>query len=112
MHLISNSDFHHTILTGGLCNASFFSATCAKLFQMPIQAITVFCGSRRGTNPLYKQEAETLGRLLAKHQVRLIYGGGKAGLMGDVADAVLQAGGTVRGVIPKLLVEQERSHQT
>ena len=53
-----------------------------------------------------------LGSLLAKHHARLIYGGGKAGLMGDVADAVLQAGGIVRGVIPQLLMEQERGHQT
>ena len=78
---------------------------------MPIHAVAVFCGSKSGRNEQYKQDAELLGKLLAKHRVTMVYGGGKAGLMGHVADAVLQAGGTVRGVIPKLLDAQERSHQ-
>lgn len=79
---------------------------------MPIQAVAVFCGSKFGADEQYKEEAETVGKLLAKHGAVLIYGGGKAGLMGVVADAVLRAGGTVRGVIPKLMAEQERSHET
>jgi uncharacterized protein (TIGR00730 family) len=83
-----------------------------KLFQMPIAAVAVFCGSKSGRNEQYRHDAEQLGRLLAKHHIQMIYGGGKAGLMGYVADAVLQGGGTVRGVIPKLLAEQERGHQT
>jgi uncharacterized protein (TIGR00730 family) len=83
-----------------------------KLFQMPIRAVAVFCGSKSGTNEHYKQDAERLGTLLAEHKLQMIYGGGKNGLMGHVADAVLQAGGTVRGIIPKLLMEQECGHQT
>jgi uncharacterized protein (TIGR00730 family) len=77
---------------------------------MPIQAVAVFCGSKSGINEHYKQDAEALGAILAAHKIELIYGGGKNGLMGYVADAVMQGGGTVRGVIPQLLAGRERSH--
>ncbi|HUP12166.1 MAG TPA: TIGR00730 family Rossman fold protein [Niastella sp.] len=78
---------------------------------MSIQAVAIFCGSKSGTNELYKREAETLGRLLASQNIRLIYGGGKNGLMGYVADAAMQAGGTVRGIITKQLGDWEVGHQ-
>lgn len=53
-----------------------------------------------------------LGTLLAQHGIQMIYGGGKNGLMGYVADAVMQAGGTVRGIMPQLLIDKESGHQS
>jgi hypothetical protein len=78
---------------------------------MAIQSIAVFCGSKTGKNPLFAAQASQLGKLLAKHQVRLIYGGGSAGLMGLIADEAMKGGGQVTGIIPKLLVEWEVEHR-
>lgn len=78
---------------------------------MRIQSLAVFCGSKTGNNPVFAAEAIQLGALLAKHQVRLIYGGGSAGLMGLIADEVMKGGGKVTGIIPKLLVEWEVEHR-
>lgn len=78
---------------------------------MAIRSIAVFCGSKTGKNPAFTAQAIQLGALLAKHQVRLIYGGGSAGLMGLIADEVMKGGGTVTGIIPKLLVEWEVEHR-
>ena len=78
---------------------------------MAIRSIAVFCGSKTGKNPAFTTQAIQLGALLAKHQVRLIYGGGSAGLMGLIADEVMRGGGTVTGIIPKLLVEWEVEHR-
>lgn len=78
---------------------------------MAIRSLAVFCGSKKGTNPRYTEDAEKLGKLMADHQVRLIYGGGSAGIMGSIADAVMANGGTVTGIIPKLLLEWEVQHQ-
>lgn len=75
-----------------------------------MKSICVFCGSRSGNNPAYPEAAETLGRTLARSGITLVYGGGNVGLMGVVADAALEAGGDVIGVIPKALVEREISH--
>ena len=69
--------------------------------------ICVFCGSNAGHNPIYRSEAEKLGRLLAERKIELVYGGGNIGLMGAVADACLEAGGTVIGVIPEALMGKE-----
>lgn len=77
---------------------------------MPIQAAAVFCGSKSGINDIYKQDAQTLGKLLGEHGIQLIYGGGRNGLMGYVADAAMNADGTVRGIIPQLLADWESSH--
>jgi uncharacterized protein (TIGR00730 family) len=77
---------------------------------MKIEAVAVFCGSKKGTNPLYIQHAAELGKYLAMLKLKLIYGGAKEGLMGAVADAVLNNGGTVMGVIPKVLTEFEHQH--
>ncbi len=73
-------------------------------------SVTVFCGSQCGDNPMYKQEAEALGRLLAQNNIKLIYGGGNSGLMGALANAMLQHGGNVTGVMPQLLIEKEKMH--
>jgi uncharacterized protein (TIGR00730 family) len=72
--------------------------------------ICVFCGSSTGNNPLYANAAREVGRTLAENKIDLIYGGGRVGLMGILADAALSAGGTVIGVIPRGLVEREIQH--
>ena len=75
-----------------------------------INSLAVFCGSKDGRNPLYVQHAIQLGKLLASRQVRLVYGGGNVGIMGALADAVMENGGQVTGVIPKVLLAWERQH--
>ena len=75
-----------------------------------IRSLAVFCGSKSGTNPIYKEHASELGKFLAQHNVRLIYGGGNVGLMGTIADSVMHHQGKVVGIIPKVLVEWERQH--
>lgn len=72
-----------------------------------MKRICVFCGSNAGHNPRYRAEAEKLGRLLAARGIELVYGAGNIGLMGAVADACLEAGGTVIGVIPEALMGKE-----
>lgn len=75
-----------------------------------INKLAIFCGSKKGTNALYQQQAKELALLLAEKKVELIYGGGKNGLMGVLADTVMEAGGIVRGVIPQVLKEWEHQH--
>lgn len=75
-----------------------------------INKLAIFCGSKKGNNSLYEKDALVLAALLARERIELIYGGGKTGLMGVVADAVMQGGGIVRGVIPKVLVDWEHQH--
>ena len=72
-----------------------------------MKRLCIFCGSNAGNNPLYRAEAEKLGRLLAARGVELVYGAGNVGLMGAVADACLAAGGTVIGIIPEALMGKE-----
>lgn len=74
---------------------------------MAVQSLAVFCGSKTGTNPVFTTHAAELGEMLAKNNIRLIYGGGSAGLMGVLADSAMQHGGEVTGFIPKLLLEWE-----
>ncbi len=78
---------------------------------MAVGSLAVFCGSHDGNNPSYASAAIELGTLMAKHQVKLVYGGGKVGIMGKVADAVMAAGGTVTGVIPEVLLAWEKYHK-
>ncbi len=75
-----------------------------------MKSIAVFCGSSVGVRPEYVVGAQRLGRLLAAENLRLVYGGGNIGLMREVADAVLEAGGEVTGVIPRLIVNKEIAH--
>jgi uncharacterized protein (TIGR00730 family) len=70
----------------------------------------VFCGSQAGNDPAFRAAAAELGRSLALHGTALVYGGGRTGLMGALADAVLGSGGTVVGVIPEFLREKELAH--
>ncbi len=75
-----------------------------------MKCIAVFCGSSSGNNKIYKESAELLGLTLAQKNIAVIYGGGKVGLMGILANAVLEAGGRVTGVIPEFLHTGEVAH--
>ena len=72
--------------------------------------IAVYCGSSAGPNEIYKNQAASLGRYLAKNKIHVIFGGGKVGMMGILADAALEAGGEVTGVIPRFLHVKEVAH--
>ena len=72
-----------------------------------IKSICVYCASGPGTNPAYVAAAKDLGRILAENGIRLIYGGGSVGLMGAIADAVLDSGGEITGIIPEFLMNRE-----
>ncbi|MEQ1839769.1 MAG: TIGR00730 family Rossman fold protein [Verrucomicrobiales bacterium] len=74
-------------------------------------SLCVFCGSQSGTNPAYLESARATGLALAERGIRLIYGGGSVGMMGAVADACLEAGGEVIGVIPAFLMDLELGHR-
>jgi uncharacterized protein (TIGR00730 family) len=76
-----------------------------------VLSVAVFCGSRFGNDPAYAEAARTLGRGLAEAGMTLVYGGGRVGLMGVVADAAMAAGGRVQGVIPEFLVKWEVEHK-
>jgi uncharacterized protein (TIGR00730 family) len=75
-----------------------------------LRSLCVFCGSSTGHEPAYTEAARTLGRMLATSGKRLVFGGGRVGLMGEVANAALAAGGEAIGVIPNSLVEREIAH--
>lgn len=75
-----------------------------------INNICVFCGANAGVLPQYRQQAEEMGRLIAESGKTLVYGGGNVGLMGIIADAVLQYNGKVIGVIPDFLLKKEVGH--
>jgi uncharacterized protein (TIGR00730 family) len=77
-----------------------------------MQSVCVYCGSNAGSKPVYAERAIALGNRLAKDGLTLVYGGGNVGLMGTVADAALEAGGKVIGVIPEQLVEWEVAHKS
>ena len=72
-----------------------------------IKSICVYCGSGPGTNPAFILGARRFGRILAENQIGLVYGGGSAGLMGACAEAVLDHGGYVTGIIPDFLTDRE-----
>jgi uncharacterized protein (TIGR00730 family) len=76
-----------------------------------LQRLCVFCGSQAGTLPDYRRAAEAVGKLLTERQIELVYGGGSVGLMGAVANACLNAGGRVIGVIPQALADRELAHR-
>ncbi len=75
-----------------------------------LNSICVFCGSKSGNDQQYRQAAIELGRLMAQHKMALVYGGGSVGLMGVIADSVLESGGQVIGVIPRQLATKELLH--
>ena len=75
-----------------------------------MKTLAVYCGASHGANPLYTDAARLLAGALVEHNIGLVYGGGKVGLMGVIADEVLRLGGEATGVIPKALVEREVGH--
>ena len=78
---------------------------------MQYKSMAVFCGSKSGNNILFAAHATQLGYLLAEKNITLIYGGGNKGLMASVANAVLEKGGKVTGIIPQVLTEWEHQHE-
>jgi uncharacterized protein (TIGR00730 family) len=74
-------------------------------------SVAVYCGSRFGHSPAFADAARTLGELIGKSGATLVYGGGRVGLMGAVADAVMACGGQVIGVIPQALMDREVGHE-
>jgi uncharacterized protein (TIGR00730 family) len=76
-----------------------------------INSICVYCGSSPGKRDVFVEAAKTLGRELATRKIDIIYGGGRRGLMGALADAALAAGGRVAGIIPQSLVDAEIAHR-
>lgn len=77
---------------------------------MSIESLTVFCGSKNGNNPLFCEHARQIGYLLAEKDITLIYGGGNKGLMGAVANAVLEKNGRAIGIMPRILAVPEHRH--
>jgi len=75
-----------------------------------MQRLCVFCGSSPGRRPIHAESARSLGKIMAARGLALVYGGGHVGLMGVLADAVLEAGGEVIGVIPQSMVDKELAH--
>lgn len=76
-----------------------------------MKRICVYCGSSYGERPMYVEAAKAMGEAIAKRGDELVYGGGKVGLMGTVADAALAAGGSVIGIMPQFLVDKEIAHK-
>lgn len=76
-----------------------------------MKALCVYCGSSAGVSPRYAQEARALGALLVERGITLVYGGGKVGLMGTIADEVMRLGGQATGVIPQALMDKEVGHK-
>lgn len=76
-----------------------------------MRRVCVFCGSSRGRDPLYVEAARELAGALARRGIGVVYGGASVGIMGALADAALECGGEVTGVIPERLVNKERSHK-
>lgn len=76
-----------------------------------MKRVCIFCASAHGARPAYRESAERMGAALAGRGLELVYGGGRVGLMGVVADGALNAGGKVLGVIPKSLADKELAHR-
>jgi uncharacterized protein (TIGR00730 family) len=76
-----------------------------------INAVCVYCGSSPGTDPAFVEAARAFGKILAENDIRLIYGGGSIGLMGALAESVLEHGGTATGIIPEFITRRERPQQ-
>jgi len=88
-----------------------FAGEPAPARSTPILSICVYCGSRSGDDPSFAGAARAIGQAIGLRGWRLVYGGGRAGLMGSVADAALAAGAEAIGVIPKALMGRELGHR-
>jgi uncharacterized protein (TIGR00730 family) len=97
----------------GFLKINKFAFLCCKFMQaVPIHSLAVFCGSKNGNTPLFIEHAIQLGKILVTHNITLIYGGGNVGIMGTIANAVMDHGGKAIGVIPQVLVDWERQHNS
>lgn len=76
-----------------------------------MRRICVYCGSNTGNRPVYSEAARELADVLVRHDLEMVYGGADKGIMGVIANAVLEQGGKVHGVIPKMLCDKEIAHQ-
>lgn len=76
-----------------------------------LRRVCVYCGSSNQIDPAYRKAARAMGQALVERGIELVYGGGRVGLMGEIADTVLEAGGTVYGVIPRKLRDLEVGHE-
>jgi uncharacterized protein (TIGR00730 family) len=81
------------------------------LQSIAMKRVCVFCGSNSGNDPVYLQTATAVGEFLAGNGIELVYGGGRVGLMGKIADTVMAGGGKVIGVIPEALAIKEIAHE-
>src|SRR5207253_2296821 len=91
----------------------FFTLPCwarVATRELLMRRVCVFCGSKSGDRPMYADVTRRLGTALVQRGLTLVYGAGHIGLMGILADTVLQAGGEVIGVIPQALVDKELAH--
>lgn len=75
-----------------------------------LSPLCVYCGAASGANPAFADAARALGRVMGERGIGMVYGGGRAGLMGEVADAALRAGGSVTGIITQQLMDKELGH--
>ena len=112
---LPDSGFETALSVARFCtiNCVEVSAGCQSASvqsRLSMNSICVFCGSSSGTDGVYEAAACSIGRALARAGLRLVYGGGKVGLMGVLAEAVLSAGGQVTGVMPRALFEREIAH--
>ena len=90
----------------------FSTGSTLRLLGMPkIQSLCVFCGASTGSDEVYRQTAARLGTLIGERGIRMVFGGGRIGLMGVTADAALAAGADVVGVIPEHLMKRELEHK-
>ena len=96
------------VMQSAYCGGPLVTTT-SEVFQ--VKSVCVYCGSSAGTDPAFLEEAIRCGTFIAEAGLTLVYGGGKVGLMGAVADAALAAGGRVIGVMPEHLVSQEIAHR-
>lgn len=100
----------HTFLIGAKLNTVICTVGTNTSGVMLMKSVCVFCGSSVGSDPAFSRLASTLGSAIAERGIRLIYGGGRVGLMGVLADAALAAGGEVIGVMPQSLRDREIAH--
>lgn len=80
--------------------------------NVPIRSVCVYCGSQPGRDPSYLEAGQALGKSIAEHGLRLVYGGGTRGIMGAVSSSVIANGGKVLGIIPEFLMDKEASRHS
>ncbi len=82
-----------------------------QMIKKTMKSVCIFCGSKNGIRKEYAERSRELGELFVKHNIAMIYGGATNGIMGVIADTIMQNGGTVIGVIPTVIAERELAHK-